>query len=974
MKTRILPSLLSAAAIAVIGLTSNAQAQITYTWDGSLNNNWLTPENWVGDVAPVANAANTYVLGAVGTGSTTPFYNGADGGGAFWGSLVFEGSRAFDLGGLNSNRFYLNGNITNNSTSLQTISMRRNATDQRGMIVNLAAARTFNTASGDLLITGWVDAAGNTGNAINKTGSFTLTLASEVTTQIGNPWRINVNEGTLAIGTVNSLGAATSHSTNATTTNGFTVSSGASLAVGNLVTDGQLATMLGTTNFAAGSNIGFDTGLGTAAGNRAYTANITNTAQGQLGLLKMGNNTLTLSGTNTFTGNTTIRAGELSIASTAALPGWDTAGRYSVAAQAALAVGNSVTDSDVVTMLGTGNFAANSLIGFDTSDGNRTYSDNLTGARGLFKTGANTLTIDGSNSYTGTTRLKEGTLRLDSGLASGGLAMTGTSVLDLNGSNATFTSSVASGGHTATSGNTITDNAAGTGTSLITINNNASQTAGLGALVTDGATRKVGFVVINNEHFQQLLTNANNTFSGGIQIGDGAGVGTRFWITSYTGTTVNGTLTASQLGTGAVTVGTSAAGKGQIWLNPAAGTTIYNDIIFNTALGLDVAGGVRWHANNFTLAGTMTANLADASFFNNGAGGNNLNISGQITGALGLQLTATGFDQIVTLNNTGPNANDYNGNTSILRATSVLQLGADNQLPDGTGKGNVNAVGTLRMNGFSDSINGLTGNGTVHNNHASNASTLTLGAGDATASFSGAIADGAAATLAITKNGTGTQTLAGTNTYTGATTVNAGTLLINGSTAVGSAVSVNDGGTLGGTGTIGGAITVNSGGTLSPGNSIESLASGSNTWNGGGALTFEFSTNGSSGSAGTEWDLLTITGGLDLTGASSGTPFTINLVTMVDATTPGLLGSWNPDVNSLWAGFVTTTTGVTDFSADKFAFNVGDFENPLNGSFSVAVNGTNLDLVYTAIPEPATSALLIGSFAALMAFRRRRNS
>lgn len=107
------------------------------------------------------------------------------------------------------------------------------------------------------------------------------------------------------------------------------------------------------------------------------------------------------------------------------------------------------------------------------------------------------------------------------------------------------------------------------------------------------------------------------------------------------------------------------------------------------------------------------------------------------------------------------------------------------------------------------------------------------------------------------------------------------------------------------------SITVNSGGTLSPGSSIESLASGSNTWNGGGALTFEFSTDGSTGAAGSQWDLLAITGGLDLSGASSSSKFTLNLLTMANATTPGLLATWDPDSNATWAGFVTTTTGLS---------------------------------------------------------------
>ena len=96
----------------------------------------------------------------------------------------------------------------------------------------------------------------------------------------------------------------------------------------------------------------------------------TNTA----GLTKSGLGILRLSGANAYTGTTTVSTGVLSIANTAALPGWNVGGSFAVAASAGLAVGNAVTDGNVGTMLATGNFAAGANLGFDTSAGNRTYS------------------------------------------------------------------------------------------------------------------------------------------------------------------------------------------------------------------------------------------------------------------------------------------------------------------------------------------------------------------------------------------------------------------------------------------------------------------------------------------------------------------------------------------------------------------------------------------------------------------------
>jgi fibronectin-binding autotransporter adhesin len=251
---------------------------------------------------------------------------------------------------------------------------------------------------------------------------------------------------------------------------------------------------------------------------------------------------------------------------------------------------------------------------------------------------------------------------------------------------------------------------------------------------------------------------------------------------------------------------------------------------------------------------------------------------------------------------------------------------------------------------------------------------LTLGGTNTGANtFGKVIANNGTGATSVTKNGVGTWVLNQTNTYTGATSVLAGKLLIHGSTSASSNFTVNNLATLGGSGTIGGTVTLMSGATLSPGASIESLATGSNTWNGGSTVQVEFSTDGSTGAAGTQWDLLSITGTLDLTGASSSSPITLDLVSMLNATDPGLLAIWNKDANATWAGFVTTTGGITGFAADKFAFDTTQFLNTLNGTFSVSQNGNNLDLNYMTnyvIPEPR--AALLGGLGLLLLLRRRR--
>lgn len=117
-------------------------------------------------------------------------------------------------------------------------------------------------------------------------------------------------------------------------------------------------------------------------------------------------------------------------------------------------------------------------------------------------------------------------------------------------------------------------------------------------------------------------------------------------------------------------------------------------------------------------------------------------------------------------------SNSYFGNTTVSAGT--LQLGANGAIPGGAGFGNLSLTGTLDLHGFSDTINGLSGTGTV-NNQVAGTPTLTVGGNNQSSTFSGTITN-TAGTLALAKTGTGTLTLSGTNGYSGATIVNGGVL------------------------------------------------------------------------------------------------------------------------------------------------------------------------------------------------------
>ncbi len=193
--------------------------------------------------------------------------------------------------------------------------------------------------------------------------------------------------------------------------------------------------------------------------------------------------------------------------------------------------------------------------------------------------------------------------------------------------------------------------------------------------------------------------------------------------------------------------------------------------------------------------------------------------------------------------------------------------------------------------------------------------TLTVGGFDQTARFDGIIRDSdtaatvnlpdpnggttpvtltpwvtAGAKVAITKIGTGIQTLGGANTYTGATTINGGTLSVTGSLDPNQAVAVNTGGTLSGTGDgfstgLVGNVTMAAGSSIAPGESsalgsVGTLTMSSLTVNGG---DLKFNLVNPAGS-----DLIKVNGAANFTAASTITPNggTAGTYTVLTSTSP----------------------------------------------------------------------------------------
>ncbi len=386
-------------------------------------------------------------------------------------------------------------------------------------------------------------------------------------------------------------------------------------------------------------------------------------------------------------------------------------------------------------------------------------------------------------------------------------------------------------------------------------------------------------------------------------------------------------------------------------LRSISGNNIWNgDITVGSAAITRVAAD----ADTLTLAGNVTlSTTAGDQFVLQGAG--NIDVTGQITGASRVTSSATGAG-IRTLSNA---SNDYAGDTGV--NGGFLQAGVTNALPYGTGKGNLvlnggsSAVGVFNLNGYDVATNGLAGTsgtfvGNVVNNANGTTKTLTIGYNDATASFAGILADNnnsGTGVLAISKTGTGVQTLTGTSTYTGATNVTAGTLVINGNIST-STTTVQNGGTLAGSGTTG-SVTINNGGTLAPGTSPGTLTiSGDLGLNDSSILAFEFD----------PFDT-TIGGGVnDLVSGISN--FTLDGLLNVTATS----GSFGGVTSGSWRLFNysgTLTNNILTLNS------MPTLASGYSWSLDTATAGqVNLSV----IPEPR--AALLGGLGVLALLRRRR--
>ncbi len=363
------------------------------------------------------------------------------------------------------------------------------------------------------------------------------------------------------------------------------------------------------------------------------------------------------------------------------------------------------------------------------------------GGYGLTKAGAGTLTLTGTNTFTGPLAINAGTLSLGTtngvGLGSpSSVTFTGNSTLLFNVSGGTLTFSTPVAINPGITANF--DKGGGGGGGTFTFNDVLSGSGTLSFLSGGSGNGTLNFNSTGNtftgtvETASTYATNGSTTFNI-ASIGDGGKIrhaGTAIDLTvNYTGSSINFATRQLEM----------ASTRSLVFNNNGIGTVVFDQNLSVTATG----------AKTLTLGGT-SAN------FGNVFGGT---INDGTSAVISLTKANAG---IWTLTNT----NGYTGATTISGGT--LQLG------------NGGTTGAL------------TGTASIANN-----ATLTINRSNAftqATDLNGQIISG---TGALNLNGSGNVTLSGSNTYSGATNVNNGTLTLSHNQALqNSALFVNPSATL----------------------------------------------------------------------------------------------------------------------------------------------------------------------------------
>jgi outer membrane autotransporter protein len=481
--------------------------------------------------------ANSTTFGGVITGTGGLFKEGAGtetltGANTFTGGIfINNGTLALGTGGsiVSATSVFLNGasagfDITNAGN--QTVE-NLSAIGGGRVVLGGNTLTLDDTSGGTNSFAGVISGTG--GIVVEGTGTLSMNAP---TTYTGSTV---VNGGTLALGLSGSIAS----------------SSGVDLAVAGTTFDisaGSGATIQGLSG-VAGSAV--DLGAQTLTVGGAASTNFAGTISGFTplnGITKQGSGTLTLSGVETYIGPTTINAGTLALGVGGSLAASSGIGVATSGATFDISGGGAQTIQDLTGVSGSAIILGANTLTLGTAN-STSFAGNISGAGGaLVKQGTGTLTLSGTDSYTGGTTITSGTLTGTTASLQGNIL--DDAALVFNQSTAgTYAGSLSGNGTLAFLGAgtvTMTGNSAGFAGSTtvssgdLAVGSSSAATLGGSVSVTTGGT------VSGHGTIGGSLTNTSGT------VAPGGSVGTL---------TVNGDYTQGPTGALAVQLTPAAASK-----------------------------------------------------------------------------------------------------------------------------------------------------------------------------------------------------------------------------------------------------------------------------------------------------------------------------------------------------------------------------------------------------------------------------
>ena len=675
----------------------------------------------------VGGSGNTSISGVIATGS---------------GTLTKTGSGTLTLSGANT----FTGATSINGGSLSISADNNLGTAPGGVVtgdlifgggtLDATSSFTLNANRGILL-----DAAGGT---IDTASGSTLTYGGGIA---GSGGLTVTDSGTLLLTGGGSYTGAT------------TINSGANLQLGNGTANANLT---GTSGIADNGSLILDE-------NSAVT--LSKAISGTGTVTQNGSANTTLSGTNTYSGATTVNSGTLTAGSAAAFGG---------TGESAVTVNNSGVlalngFSNTVGSIASGSATSSITLGSGTlttggNNASTTFAGVISGTGGLTLTGNSVLVLDNANTYSGLTTINSGA-NLQLGAATNGTIASTSGIVDNGALNFTEASAV-----------TIGASISGTGT--VGLHN-------AGNVTLSGTNTYSGATLIYNS--VDLIAGSTSAFGGATGLSavtiNQSGVLSLNGFSNTVGSIASASATSSiALGSGTLTTGGNNA------------STTFAGIISSTGpvsgSSLVVAGtGTLTLTNANTYTGTTTINSGASLELGNGTTNgtvasvgitdNGSLILDENTGVtVGAPISGTGgVTASGAVQDTLSGTNTYSGAT-VINGTSGLLAGSTSAF-GGTGESavTINNSGVLSLNGFNNTV-GSIASASATTGIALGSSTLTTGGNNSSTTFAGDISGTGGI---LTKVGTGTMTLTGANSYTGATNINGGALSIGQDSELGTA-------------------------------------------------------------------------------------------------------------------------------------------------------------------------------------------